>query len=126
MAAASVWQASAASQQLSNFIAPIEQATQGGVSVGVALMNLGATETSVKLTLRDEGGTPIDGGTATVTLKGQGHLAQFLGQLFPALDLKDFRGTLTGESSGQIAATVIRQSASPQEFATLPVAEIIP
>lgn len=49
-----------------------------------------------------------------------------LRQFFPGLNLADFRGTITGETTGQMAVTEIRQSGSPLEFATLPVAEIIP
>jgi hypothetical protein len=116
-----------ASQALANFIAPVEQTTQGGVTVGLALMNTGTTQVTVKLTLRDESGTPIDGGTTNVTLPSQAHVAKFVGQFFPNLSLADFRGTITGEATGgQIGATVIRQSGAPLEFATLPVAEIIP
>jgi hypothetical protein len=115
-----------ASQALSNFIAPVEQTTQGGVTVGLALMNIGTTQTTVKLTLRDESGTPVDGGTVDVVLRSQGHVAKFLGQFFDKLNLADFRGTITAETTGQVASTVIRQSGAPLEFATLPVAEIIP
>jgi hypothetical protein len=117
-----------ASQALSNFIAPVEQSATGNVTIGVALMNLGTAEVTVRLTLRDESGTPLSNGTVDVKLKGLGHDAKFIAQHFSNLDLKDFRGTITGEviGQGQIGATVIRQSGAPLEFATLPVAEIIP
>ncbi len=115
-----------ASQQLSNFVAPVEQSTQGGVITGLALMNAGTSQITVRLTLREESGTPLDGGTVDVVLAAQGHVAKFISQFFPGLSLADFRGTISGETSGQIGATVIRQSSAPQEFATLPVAEIIP
>lgn len=115
-----------ASRELSSFVAPVEQVSSGAVVIGLALMNPGNVPATVTLTLRDDGGQPMDGGTTTVALKAQGHSAQFLSALFPQLDLKDFRGTISGESAVPIAATVIRQSAVPREFATLPVAEIIP
>ncbi len=116
-----------ASQQLSKFVAPIEQTTQGGVTVGLAMMNTGTSQATVRLTVRDESGAPVPGGVLDVVLAPQGHVAKFIGQFFPSLSLADFRGTITGEATGgQIGATVIRQSTIPLEFATLPVAEIIP
>jgi hypothetical protein len=117
-----------ASQALANFIAPAEQSSSGGVITGLALMNAGTTQVTVKLTIRDEVGAPLSGGTVDVVLKPQGHVAKFISQFFPNLDLANFRGTITGEATtgGQIGATVIRQSAAPLEFATLPVAEILP
>jgi hypothetical protein len=114
------------SQSLSNFVAPVEQTSQLGVSLGLALMNVGTSPVTVRLTLRDDAGTPVTGGVVTVVLPARGHVAKFLAQFFPALDLADFVGTITGETTGQIGATVIRQSTSPLEFATLPVAEIVP
>lgn len=81
---------------------------------------------TVRLTLRKPAGEIVNGGAAEVTLPAQGHVAQFLAQFFPRLDLTEFRGTITGETSAQIGATVIRQSVAPQELATMPVTDIVP
>lgn len=114
------------SQGLSNFVAPVEQISQLGVTLGIALMNTGTSQVTVRLTLRNEAGVPLSGGGVNVVIPSRGHVAKFLSQFFPGLDLADFAGTITGETTGQIGATVIRQSAVPVELATLPVTEIIP
>jgi hypothetical protein len=115
-----------ASQALQNFIAPVEQKSNGGVTVGLALMSAAGKATTVKLTLRDESGNAINGGSATVSLAASGHVARNISQFFPNLNLADFRGTITGEATDLVAVTVVRQSTAPLEYAALPATPIIP
>ncbi|MDA2930859.1 hypothetical protein MYX84_13095 [Acidobacteria bacterium AH-259-O06] len=115
------------SQPLTSFIAPMDMDVQNGILTGIAVMNLESTAQTLQTELIDLNGNVVTTGTFGLQpLAGQGHLARFLNesdfQFQDSPDLSNFRGLLkVTASSGQIAATVIRQS--PGEFAALPVAQ---
>ncbi len=73
--------------------------------------------------------------TVQVALPAGGHLARFLSELFPDLDLADFEGILKVQSSGPVSAIVLQTRSDPDlacteagalcQFATLPVARLL-
>ena len=65
-------------------------------------------------------------GTATVPdFPASGHLARFIGELFPFADTDDFEGTLVVEvTGGAVAATALELGPGPGQFTTLPVAPL--
>ncbi|MFQ5928970.1 MAG: choice-of-anchor V domain-containing protein [Acidobacteriota bacterium] len=115
------------SQALQSFLAPMDMNVQKGILTGIAIMNLESTAQTIQVQLLDLDGNVVTSGTLGAgPLPGNGHIARFLNeedfQFQGSPDLSNFQGTLrVTASSGQIAATVIRQS--PGEFATLPVAQ---
>jgi hypothetical protein len=105
--------------------APISQGllyvnTQSSLSnVGVAFANSQTTPNTITLQLfAGQGGTPD---TQTVTLPPNGHLAQFVTEIFPQLaSLENFDGALSLQSSTPFSALALRLSST--QIATLPVA----
>jgi hypothetical protein len=101
------------------FIAPVSRNAASGLSTGLAIAAVGAG-VSVTCTLRGETGASV--ATTTRSLAANGHLAEFLEQLFPNADTRDFRGTVTVTASGgDVVATAIQLGARAGEFTTLPV-----
>ncbi|MDA2924063.1 hypothetical protein MYX65_05300 [Acidobacteria bacterium AH-259-L09] len=118
------------SQALQSFLAPMETDLENEIRTGIALMNLDGVEKTLQTELLDLNGQIVATGTVSrkedpqKPLAPNGHIALFLDELNfeGSPDLSKFQGVLkVTASSGQIAATAIRQS--PGEFATLPVAQ---
>ena len=116
------------SEPLAGFRAPVENRSgERAVRTGVAVMNLGAEETTLQMRLFDMEGTVVGTGTVSADpLPSKGHVALFLDEFIwdePAPDLRDFQGVLeVTPSNGQVAATVLRSS--PGNLASLPVTPI--
>ena len=90
----------------------------------IALQNAGAAS-MIELTLRDESGNEVAGGSTRVRLRANGHLAARLETLFPEAATEDFRGTLTGTVHGSTAAiSVIRLDSSSGRATSMPVKPI--
>ena len=108
-----------ASEALTGFIVPAQRQT-GGISTGLAVFNPDAAPVSVDLSLRDPAGEEVATGSID-DLPGQGHIAQFVHELFE--DVPDpFRGTIVAQvSGGRVAATALELDAGAGEFTTLPV-----
>jgi len=108
-----------ASEAFTGFIVPAQRQT-GGISTGLAVFNPDADPVSVDLSLRDPAGTEVATGSIDA-LPGQGHVAQFVHELFE--DVPDpFRGTIVAEvTGGRVAATALELDAGAGEFTTLPV-----
>jgi hypothetical protein len=109
-----------AAASVNGFIMPVARSVESGFSTGVAVIS---TETSVNLalTLRDAGGSIVTNGFEQRTLPAGGHIAQFVHELFPNADTREFEGTLTATSeSGPIAGIALQLGARPGEFTTLP------
>ncbi|MEJ2076559.1 MAG: DUF5719 family protein [Acidobacteriota bacterium] len=110
------------SRPLSEFLIPVRR-TAEGISTGIALENAGDSPVVVDLTLRGTDGTPVPGGTETITdLPAHGHVARFLKELFGSVDTEGFSGTVSvAVGGGTVAATALELGKNPGEFTTLPV-----
>jgi hypothetical protein len=110
-----------ASPPLQSFIAPVSRSTARRASTGLAVAAVGAPAT-LEATLRDLSGQPVAGGTASVSLPANGHMALFVEELFPGADTRDFEGAVTVVSAGgEVVATVIRLGSRAGALTTLPV-----
>ena len=90
---------------------------------GIAVMNLEAASQTLTFDLFD-----IDCNAVANTeseLAAMGHLAKFLGELFPDVDLTEFRGLLKMTAPGKLAATVLQTRTEPNQLATMPVAPLL-
>jgi len=107
------------STPLSQFVIPVD--TTGQFNTGLALMSVGNGDVTYILILRNTNGVEVLR-TSQQTLKNNDHLAKFvagLGQFFPTLG--SFQGTVLVQSSGPLAALVLRQNGAPLSFTSLPV-----
>jgi hypothetical protein len=113
------------SQPLSAFISPVRRKS-GGISTGLAIKNTEDHPVSLLLLLKDEGGKLIPDGSRTIAdFPAGGHLSQFIQQLFPNSDTRDFRGTISAQvTGGSVAATVIELDTVNKKFTTMPVTPI--
>ena len=107
-------------EMVGGFYAPIEANLEEQTSTGIAIKNLEGETATISFTLLTSDGAVAAETTRVVA--GLGHLALFASQLFPALDLSEFLGTLVVTAEGRLTATVLQTR--PQEFATLPVTHI--
>lgn len=107
------------SKPLSGFVAPME--TGPGINTGVAIMNLGQSQT-LRLTLRDANGQVVSRAELALPIRGQ--LARFVTEIpwDTPPDFGTFAGSLSVAGTAPLAATVIL--VTPGEFATQPVAEL--
>ena len=93
---------------------------QSGVAnVGVALENSQSSANTITLNLFNRDG--FVAATRDITLPVNGHLAQFVTELFPQLGSSDFDGALSIHGSAGFSALALRLSFD--KLATLPVAE---
>lgn len=112
------------STPMTAFITPVTRTVSGNLSTGIAVAAVSQGMT-ITLTLRTASGTAIAGGQVTRTLATNGHLAQFIQELFPNADTAEFSGTLTVTAeSGTIVGTAIQLGSTAGQFTTLPVAAI--
>ncbi|HEY2933345.1 MAG TPA: BACON domain-containing protein [Acidobacteriota bacterium] len=107
---------------LTHFSVPIEMDIPNGVLTGVAIANPTEASVTVTLQLRDTHGAPVAGGSKTETLPANGQIARFPNELFPTLNLSQFRGTL--EVTAPVGQDGMAVRVSPGQFSTLPVAAI--
>lgn len=114
-----------ASEGFEQLITPVRRET-GGINTGIALHNTEAVAVTLRLTLRNTEGEEVASGSRTLEdFPGQGHLAQFIDELFPDADLDNFEGTLLVEViGGRVAATALELGTEPGQFTTLPVSRV--
>ena len=114
-----------ATSSFSSFITPVRRIASKGLDTGIALSSTGAA-VQINLTLRRANGETVGGGSATINLSANGHIARFLSELFPTADTNNFQGTVTATvvGSGTVAGTAIELGQVPGEFTTLPVTRI--
>jgi len=92
----------------------------GASNVGLALANAQTSPNTVTLTLFNSDGFKVE--ERLVTLSANGHLAQFVTELFPSLaSVSDFDGSLSVHSSTSFSALALRLSGD--KVATLTVAD---
>jgi hypothetical protein len=110
-------------------IMPMVRDAALGLSTGVALRNdTPGSNASVALSLRGLDGHEVTDAVA-LTLPVNGHVAQFLEQLFPKIDTRAFKGTLVVTAYNpdlRISATAIQLGSSPGQLTTLPIVPINP
>ena len=91
----------------------------GAANVGVAFANAQSSPNTITLSLFNSDGFPA--GTRSVTLPANGHLAQFVTEIFPELaSLADFDGALSISGAASFSALALRLTSD--KVATLPVA----
>jgi hypothetical protein len=91
----------------------------GAANVGVAFANSESTANTITLNLFNRAG--FVSGTRDITLPPNGHLAQFVTEIFPELaPVSDFDGALSIRSQTPFSALALRLTAD--KIATLPVA----
>src|SRR5438876_5444329 len=68
---------------------------------------------------------PVPGGNVTLDLPSNGHLARYVEELFPQVDLRAFRGTLTvAAQGGGIVGTALQLGEKQGDLTALPVTEL--
>ncbi len=113
-----------ASKPVSGFITPVTRSLSRNLSTGVAIASAGSPVT-VTLTLRNKNGELVAGAQTTLQLRANGHRAQFIEEIFPGVDTREFEGTLTAiAEGGDIAGTALQLGSKAGEFTTLPVTVI--
>src|SRR5262249_44097108 len=91
----------------------------GTANVGIAFANPQSASNTITLDLFDR--TGFSAGSRQITLSPNGHLAQFVTEIFPQLaSLTDFDGALSIHSTTPFSALALRLSSD--KLATLPVA----
>ncbi len=105
-----------ASVPLRAFGVPVQRSARGNVNSGIALAEVSETGCTIRLSLLDSAGNLI--ATAEIALAALGHVASFIDQLFPGLDV-EFEGSLTGTADCRFAAMAILLRGN--QMATLPV-----
>ena len=79
----------------------------GGTNSGIALANIrNVSAVNVRLTLRNDQGEEV--ATKTIQVASQGHLAQFISELFP--EAGEIDGSLHGVASGPVTAIALQQT----------------
>ncbi len=95
----------------------------GGVSTGVAVVNLSSSPASIPVVIRDDAGNQI--GAATVDLRARGHLAFMLGSQYPITAQRRGTAEFGAPSGGRIGVLGLRAAPTGQAGAfattTLPV-----
>jgi hypothetical protein len=102
------------------FIMPMFSNAKSNTKTGVAIA---ATDSAVNLTLtlRDSGGWIVQNGQISVRLPANGHLAKFIDEIFPNVDVRNLAGTLTVVSdSAPITGVGLEMGTRPGEFTVLP------
>ena len=112
-----------ASAPVSDAIFPVRRMARG-INTGVAIRNLGAEPTTVTCHLMQGGETLGD--PASGELIGDGQVAFFIDQLFPAADTSDFEGSVRCMASegGMFTAVALEMDAGNRIFTTLPVVSL--
>ena len=110
------------SESLDSFIVPVTR-RKDGLNTGIALLNVEQTPVSVTLSLNNQNGERVPGGSVSIIdLSPLGHLAKFISELFHEAETEEFLGTVTVTvAGGKVAATALELGVRPGEFTTLPV-----
>ena len=91
--------------------------------VGFALVNPGANQAKITLTLRNDNGIFV--GTKIIFVPLRNQVALFVSELFSGVSVPDeFTGTLTLESDSPVGLTVLRRRGP--SFSTMPITNVSP
>ena len=112
-----------ASPRLRAAVAPARRS--GGLSTGIAVRNTELAEQTVDLTLKDEKGEEVAGGTSHRTIRSGGQFAAFIQELFPDAATTDFKGEICIRARAGLVAVVALELEPGRAFTTLPVSPIV-
>lgn len=115
------------SEPQGSVIVPVRRGER--LSSGVAIRNAFKDWITVDLTLQDEEGQAVAGGTAVRQIPVNGRLSEFIEEYFPGADTDNFRGTIlievrtTGHLIGQVdvIGLELEVGGGNPKFTTLPV-----
>ena len=111
-----------ASSRLRAAVAPARRS--GGLSTGIAVRNTELAEQRVDLTLKDESGEVVAGGTSSRTIPAGGQFATFIQEIFPDAVTTDFKGEICIQAQAGLVSVVALELEPGRAFTTLPVGPI--
>lgn len=100
------------------FVAAVVRDRAAGITTELAVTSSGQA-TTVQVTLHDQTGAAVPGGTAQVRVPGNGQVVRTFDDLFPNVKVQTLHGTVVVASDQQVAVTAIRTD--PGARAALPV-----
>lgn len=109
-------------ESLTRAIAPVRR--QGTLSTGVAFRNTSGAQITVDLTLKDEAGNVVPGGTAQVVLPVNARDSRFIQEIFPGANTSNFSGSICLEAQSGTFAAVALELQIGSIFTTLPVSPL--
>ena len=112
----------AASPRLRAAVAPARRS--GSLSTGIAVRNTELAEQTVELTLKDERGEEVAGGTSSRTIRAGGQFAAFIQEIFRGAETTDFKGEICIQAEAGLVAVVALELEPGRAFTTLPVSPI--
>ncbi len=110
------------SPRLRTAVAPVRRT--GGLSTGIAVRNTELAEQSVELTLKDESGEEVAGGSSSRTIPAGGQFAAFIQEIFRDAVAADFKGEICIRAQAGLVAVVALELEPGRAFTTLPVSPI--
>ena len=111
-----------ASPRLRAAVAPVRRS--GGLSTGIAVRNTELAEQKVDLTLKDESGEEVAGGTSSRTIPAGGQFAAFIQEIFPDAVTTGFKGEICIRAQAGLVSVVALELETGRAFTTLPVSPI--
>ncbi len=111
-----------AGPRLRTAVAPARRS--GGLSTGIAVRNAELAEQRVDLTLKDESGEEVAGGTSSRTIPAAGQFAAFIQEIFPNAATTDFKGEICIRAQAGLIAVAALEMEPGRAFTTLPVSPI--
>ena len=111
-----------AGPRLRTAVAPARRS--GGLSTGIAVRNTELAEQRVDLTLKDESGEEVDGGTSSRTIPAGGQFAAFIQEIFPDAVTTGFKGEICIRAQAGLVSVVALELETGRAFTTLPVSPI--
>jgi hypothetical protein len=112
---------------IKRFSVPLERDSESTFGVGLALVNTGSDPLTVKLWITNEAGEVFQTSSDPdyQNIPAHGYVAKYASQAFPSLP-SDFKGTLTGEMSGDGAMAVVGMILKDGVQSAVTVADLSP
>jgi hypothetical protein len=79
---------------MKQFMTPVVRDAGSGLNTGIAISNAKPIQVNLTFSLRQTNGQEVNGGSSSVSLAGNGHMAKFIDELFPNASTSTFQGTL--------------------------------
>ena len=110
------------SPRLRTAVAPVRRT--GGLSTGIAVRNTELAEQTVELTLKDESGEEVAGGSSSRTIPAGGQFAAFIQEIFRDAVTTEFKGEICIRAQAGLVAVVALELEPGRAFTTLPVSPV--